>query len=222
MHYQLEIVMPPTDDVKTAVTEIMKPWKEGNDDDDACPAQFWDWWVIGGRFAGAKFLARFEKSKIDAFYAALKEKGVTVAGLQCGKQELKPESQISMVDDLWNQMFPETEGRSCPLFAHSNDQYSSESLLPDDVCRLSDIPAHLEAERVIIAAPGYEGKGIEAVFMISRDHWNGCNHVKSDWDGTFAQAVEKFTGKLNGDAEQYVARCTPRDDWFVVTVDYHT
>lgn len=58
--------------------------------------------------------------------------------------------------------------------------------------------------------------------MLSEDSWNGVNHQKSDWDCTFAQAVVKFTEKLENYRDTYEATIRPQDDWLVVTIDYHS
>lgn len=224
MHYHLEIVMPPTDDIKAAVKTILAPFNEQGTDEDGEPVRngFWDWWVIGGRFAGTKMQAKLDPTKLDSFQKALSERKVTVAGFTAGKQEISPASQIPMVDALWNEFFPESNGLSCPLFKHSNDQYKNDSLLPDDVTRFADVSTNLDVERVIFAAPDYKNEGLEAVFMLSRDFWNGVNHQKTDWDGTFTAAVDQFAAKRERYSDEYIARSTPQDDWLVVTVDYHT
>src|SRR6185312_17302888 len=110
----------------------------------------------------------------------------TVAGLQCGKQELSPSSQIPKVDAKWNEMFPSVEFLPCPLFQHSNDQYGKglSGTLPGDVCRLDAAPPDLECEGVIFAGPAYNSETkdhtghLEAKFMLCDSQWNGCNHMK--------------------------------------------
>jgi hypothetical protein len=34
MHYHLEVILPPTDDVQAAITQIMAPFDENRDRDD--------------------------------------------------------------------------------------------------------------------------------------------------------------------------------------------
>lgn len=222
MHYHLEIIMPPTDDVESAVAAILKPFNEQpQDDDDSGKYGFWDWYVIGGRWAGRKMQERLDQTKLQAFQDELNARNVTVSSFSAGKQELQPATQIPMVDQLWREFFPEVGG-PCPLFKHSNDQYKNDSALPDDVCRFSDIPRNLQAERVIIAARDHKDKETEAVFMISEDFWNGVNHVKTTWKETVEDAVEMFAAKSINYSEEFVKRTTPQDDWLVVTVDYHS
>lgn len=220
MHYYCEIIMPPTNDVETVVGQILAPFSENNEESRH---QFWDWWVIGGRFAGQKFQAKLDAKKLSAFYDELKTREVTVSNLTAGKQELKPASQIPMVDSLWNEHFPESNGKPCPLFNHSNDQYKSDSLIAGDICRLDEVPLGLELSRVIFAAPNYNGSEIKATFMVTDDIWNGVNHEKTDWKGTIGDALEKFKSKCtSGYTDAYKERVTPQGDWLAVTVDYHS
>lgn len=219
MHYHLEIIMPPTDDVEAVVKQIMEPFSENNDENRH---QFWDWFVIGGRWAGRKFQATLDKAKLDSFYKALSEKQVTVSSVTAGKQELQPASQIPMVDGLWNEFFPESNGKPCPLFNHSNNQYKSDSLIDGDICRFANTPSGLEPSRVIFAAPNYDGSEMEATFMLSDEIWNGVNYENTTWDGTFADAVAKFKSRGSNYSDEYLKRVTPQDDWLVVTVDYHS
>lgn len=233
MHYHCEIVIPPTMDIEAAVSSVLKPFDEDpreRDEDTDTRHSFWDFWVIGGRWAGHKLLAQYDQAKIDEFYEWCKAEKITVAGLQCGKQELSPASQIPKVDAKWNKMFPSATPIACPLFNHSNNQYGKglSSTLPKDVSRLADVPAGLKCSRVIFAKPSYQPETkehdgpLEAGWMLAEDSWNGCNHMKVDWDGTFHSALEKYRESLKNYREEYAARVIPKDDWLVVTVDYHS
>lgn len=231
MHHHLEVVIPPTMNIEEAITSILKPFDENGDDEDGYKKHaFWDFWSIGGRFAGTKLLAQYDKEKLDAFYQWLRDEHVTVAGLVCGKQEISPASQIPKVDAKWNEMFPSNEFLPCPLFRHSNDQYGKglSGTLPADVQRLSDVPAALECDHVIIAKPSYDSTTetftgpLQAEFMLKEDAWNGCNHMKVDWDGKLHSAVQKFRERAESYTEEFKARALPQPDWLVVTVDYHS
>lgn len=215
-HYHLEIIMPPVEDVKAAVKQIMKPFDEGGEDSYK---SFWDWYVIGGRYAGAKL--NYDKSKTDAFYAWLKAEGVTVSGVQCGKQELSPASQVEKVNAKWAEMFPESGLTVCPLFAHYQNQYD-DNLRPPDVMKLGGVSKDLTAFAVIVAGKAYSGDGLKAEFMIHQYMWNGVNHVDTKWDGLVSSALEMHTKKLEGYREEYRKEATPTDDWLCVTVDYHS
>ena len=233
MHYHCEIVIPPTDDIEGAITSIMKPFNEnpdtGDEDSDTRHA-FWDFWVIGGRWAGNKLLAKYDQAKLDEFHAWIESEKVTVSGVQFGKQELQPVSQIPKIDAKWNDMFPSSIPIPCPLFNHSNSQYGKglSGTLPADVARLSDVPARLKCSHVIFAKPSYDSDTklftgpLEARFMLMKSAWNGCNFMPVDWDGTFAAALEKYRDSLKNHGEKYAAKVLPQSDWLVVTVDYHS
>lgn len=224
MHYHCEIIMPPTDNVEEAVTRIMAPFDENADEETRSSNQFWDYYVIGGRLSGTKLMARYDKAKIDEFYAWLQAEKVTVSSVRCGKQTLEPASQIPKVDAKWNEMFPPPSGRyamACPIFDHASKQEYG------DVCKLSEMPEGLTAKHVIIAHKKYSGEmewngPLTAGFMLQESMWNGCNHVEIDWDGTVKSALEKHVEHLKNYAQQYIESNTPTPDWLVVTVDYHS
>lgn len=226
MHFHCEIVIPPTVDIEAAVAAVMKPFDESERDGEGASGHpFWDFWVIGGRFAGHKLMARYDQAKLDEFHEWMQAEKITVSGLQCGKQRLQPESQIAKVDAKWNEMFPSATPVPCPIFAHSNDQYGKglSSTLPADVVRLSDVPERLACCRAIIAKLPYkDGEPIEAGFMLCEDQWNGCNHMKVDWDGKLSTAVEKYRASLANYAPEYAEKNLPQPNWLVVTVDYHS
>lgn len=218
MHYHCEIAMPPTDDINAAVEKVLAPFSENNE--EAYHA-FWDWYVIGGRFAGRKLEASLDAKKVEAFYAELTTRNVTVSGLQAGKQKLAPASQVPMVDELWQEFFPESNQTSCPIFDHSNDQYKE--YLPSDVMRVSDVPKSLTCSRIIFAADkGFSDTGIEAVEMFSTDIWNGVTWEDTAWSGNFEDAVQRYFKKTAGGRPEYVERIKLKDDWLAVTVDYHS
>lgn len=222
MHSRIEIVMPPTSDIPGQVAKIMAPFDENNSGEDAARDQFWDFYVIGGRFAGAKVQARLGEERLNAFHEVLKGHGVTVSGLTCGKQTLQPASQIQMVDALWQEHFPDSGIRACPLFSHSNDQYDSSATLPGDICELKDVPDGLLAERVLIAGPHWDSSEIEARSMYQVDFWNGLDWVKTRWDGRVRSAVEEYVEKIKDYKEDWRERLMPRETWLVVSVDCHS
>lgn len=227
MHHHCEIVIPPTADIEGAIAQIMKPFDENKrEGEDARGTAFWDWYVIGGRFAGHKLIATYDEAKIDEFYAWLTAEKVTVSNFQAGKQKLHPESQEAKVDAKWNEMFPSQEPIKCPLFAHSNDQYArgkKNGTLPDDVMLLMDVPTRLKCTRVIFAEPSYKDDGtLDPEFMIVDSQWNGCNYMDVKWDGTFADARAQFMEKCKHYTEEAREKKLPKDNWLVVTVDYHS
>lgn len=219
MHYHMEIIMPPTNDVDAAIAQIMEPFNECGEDEDGNRNShtFWDWYVIGGRWSGHKDEAKFDKARLDAFHAELKERKVTVSGIQCGKQDLQPESQIPMVDALWREMFPESGLDVCPLFGHSP------RTLPSDICTLADMPEGLTAITGIIAGPGHSDDGkMQAHYLIQDCVWNGVMHVDTKWDGKVKTMLDDHVEKCKNYREEWKAKVTPQPDWLVVTVDYHS
>lgn len=222
MHYRLEVVMPPVSNIEEAISQIMEPFDENLDGEDASGHAFWDFWVIGGRWAGRKLEETLDKERINAFREKLKELGVTVSSFQAGKQELSPASQIPMVDALWAEMFPDSGVSACPLFAHSNDQYKSSSTLPGDICKVSELPSEASCSHLIIAGPTYDDSGLEAVYMIQDQIWNGVTHVDTKWDSKVLTGISEFKERTAGYTEEYRQKRTPSDDWLVVTVDYHS
>ena len=221
MHEVLEIVMPQVENIEESVAQIMAPFSDHLEDDEYCGHSFWDFYIIGGRWAGHKLTAGLDKDKLDSFYADLKDKEVTVSGLQCGKQEIAPASQIPMVDKIWSSCFPEYTGRACPLFNHANNQYENDCLY-GDVLRIKDVPDGVSCSRFIVANYDYKDEKLEAKTMLSTDIWNGVNHEKTDWNGMLRTALDKHISGLRHYKQEYKDKNTPTDDWIVVTVDYHT
>ncbi len=225
MHHHCEIVIPPTSDIEEAIAQIMKPFDENKDRNEDSRGGFWDFYVIGGRFAGHKLIATYDQAKIDEFYAWLAAEKVTVSGLQAGKPKLQPDSQEAKVDAKWNEMFPSQSPIKCPLFQHSNDQYGKEmnGSLPDDVMLMMDVPKQLKCTRVIFAEPSYKNDGtLEPEFMIVDSQWNGCNYMEVKWDGTFSDALAQYMEKCKHYTDEAREKKIPKDDWLVVTVDYHS
>lgn len=226
MHFHCEIIMPPVKDQKAAIAQIMAPFCEcpkDEDDEDLSSHRFWDWYVIGGRWSGRKLLHQIGEEKISAFQKMLSEMGITVSGFQAGKYSLQPASQIPTVDALWRDHFPDCGFDVCPLFDHSNDQYSSDSIIPGDLMEFSKIPPDLTASRVIFSAPHFsDGSRYEATFMVQEEFWNGVNHEKTNWDGTIGSAIAAFNEKAEMYSEDWRNRVMPKPDWLVVTIDYHS
>lgn len=221
MHFHCEIVIPPTDDIEAAVTEVMAQFDENKDGKNT----FWDYWTIGGRWAGEKEQAGYDPARIEEFYRWCKDEGVTVSGLQWGKQQLEPAYQIPKVDAKWNEMFRPGSTAACPLFNHSN---RNDGPLSGDVCRLDEVPEALKASRVIFAKRSYDDATrsytgpLKAEFMLCQDIWNGCNYMKVDWDCTFASALAQCRKSYEPCSDEFRAEHEPKADWLVVTVDCHS
>lgn len=213
MHYHLEVILPPTENIQTDLEAILAPFDENAKKPNH---PFWDWWQIGGRWSGVKQEASFPQDKLEAFKQWLRDEHITVSGVQIGKHELSPSSQIAKVDAKWQEMFGVTT--PCSLFQHSNIGGQS---ITGDICILKDMPPSLSASHVIIAGPAYK-EGIEACDMIQQDIWNGVSHVKTEWDGLVVTALDKWKDRLKTYGNDWREAHTPKEDWLVVTIDYHS
>ncbi len=216
MHFHLEIIMPPTQDVASAVQKVMAKFSEPRDanDEDQNPHPFWDWYQLGGRYSGSKLEALVPEEKRKAFLVELRDLGITISRIVFGKEELEPASQSVAVDALWRERFP-AAGDTCPMFKHSGDH------LPMDVCTLAELPPGLRAHSVIVAAPDYQGQ-LAAAYMLHKSIWNGVTHQDTGFDGTVGAALSEHIKRLNHSSNEYKEKTMPRDDWLVVTVDYHS
>ena len=215
MHAHIEIVMPPTEDVEKSVAEIMAQFDENADDEDLSKYAFWDRYQIGGRWSGAKMTAKLGLERVKKFNDELVGLGVTVSSMRAGKEELAPASQIPLVDTLWHERFPDSPVLQCPLFRH----YEGDAM---DVLPLKDAPLDMKCERVIIAGMNYSGDAIKAKYMVTDSLYNGATWQDTNWDGTLKSALDGFADKCKNYKQEWVDEHTPKDDWLVVTVDYHS
>ena len=230
MHEHLELVMPPqVADINEAVSSVMRPFEEGGD--DQYTGAFYDWFVLGGRFAGNKLIQSLGDERVEEFRQWLIDEEITVSSIQFGKQEIRPESQIPRIDAKWNQMFPSKDGAivACPLFKHANDQYGkgTDGMIDGDVSRL-DESCSVKCERVIFAAQAWQSEsrswtgGMEAQFMLCSAVFNGKNVMPIKWDGTIGHALSQFNESLKNKTDEARQAITPQGDWICVTVDYHS
>lgn len=217
MHYHLEVVLPPVEDVEKVIEEILEPFNENGEDEDGDRNQhsFWDWYVIGGRWSGNKLMAMLDKEDIEKFYKALHDKKITVSSVTFGKQTLSPSSQDKIVNDLWNEFFPDCPIKVCPIFDNYKDNYG-------DIQKLGEVVGTIKCSSVIFAAPDYKGEKLQARFLIQDEMWNGVSWVKTVWDETFGGALSMYLDHIKHYGDEYKAKATPADDWLVVTVDYHS
>ena len=221
MHYSCEIIIPPNNDVRSAVAQILAPFDENGRDEYGEPNRyaFWDFYVIGGRYAGRKTEAFIDPAELAEFYAWMKANKVLVQGFVSGKQTLADIKTERLVDDKWRAMFP-GKGEKCILFSHSNDQYHE--ALPGDICRLGDAPETYKASRVIIAGLQYSGRGLEAKFMVETEYYNGVSHLDTEWNGNVRGAVAAYISSAWRSQPEWREKNMPTDDWMAITVDYHS
>lgn len=217
MHHRLELIMPPTDDIASAVEQILAPWNENLplDDEDNYRAKFafFDWYQIGGRYSGKKLIDAIPEEQMKRFYDELNRMKITVSCVTAGKQTLQPESQVELVNATWRSMFPDHPIQECPLF----DNYVGAD---GDVMKLADLPAGAKARRVIIARKTDDG--LEASLMVSGDFWNGVTWLDTAWDITIRSALEMNAKMIENFRPEIAAKRTPGPDWLVVTVDCHS
>lgn len=216
MHYKIEVILPPidADKLEQAIESILHPFNENNNHCDG--AEFFDYYTIGGRWSGSKLRERLDPAKLEAFHNLLTERKVTVSGFQAGKPTLQPASQRDMVDALWREHFPDSGTDSCPLFDHAP------SPDPSDICRLDQLPDGYSASRVVIAGPAHNDGGLTARYMVSRDFWNGVNHVDTTWNGNVSEAVASYEKTLERATTEHHEIMSPKPDWLVVTLDCHS
>jgi len=213
MHYHLEIIMPPTDNVADKVSVILAPFNEDPQDGERGSHAFWDWYVIGGRYSGQHLLSKYQGGKLDLFYEELKRKNVTVSGFVSGKQELQPAEQIPFVDDLWKTLFPEEDG-PCPIFKHSGDQYKDSY---KDIGSVADLQDGLSCARVLITNGEFR-----PTFMIEDSYYNGVSWVDSKWDGSVKDALKMYSEKMGMYKEEWRLKNEVKPEWLLITIDYHT
>ena len=224
MHYQLEIVLPPDLPIEESVEKILAPFDENGDDEDYSPSNaFWDFWIIGGRYAGKKLESSLPKDKLDNFYQWLRDEEVKVSSLTMGKQSLIPE-HVEKVDQKWTEMFfPDSDTVvACSIFDHSNDQFNNETI-QGDIAPLSEC-LHIKCARVIFAVPHWEDgwSNPQAGYMAEKSYWNGVTHMGTTWDGSIGSARKDYLRRLENMSDGYRAKAIPQDDWLCVTVDYHS
>lgn len=222
MHYLVEIILPlmEREKVAEAVATVLAPF---NENDEEASDAFWDWYVIGGRWAGAKTEAMLDPEKLEQFNAKLKEMEVKVHGLIAGKQTLVDEF-VEPVDALWREMFPGA-GDKCILFDHAHDKYSGDGGLPGDICLLSEVPDGHTASRVMFCSYNYENK-LTCEEMLCKEVWNGVTFQDTNFDGRVKQAIEWRNERLSGRSykEEYVERnlINDKSKWLCISVDIHS
>jgi len=100
--------------------------------------------------------------------------------------------------------------------------------MQDDICTLKAAPLEMELSRLIFASPSYRSSSkfwdgeLVASFMLSDMIWNGCNGEETKWDCTLKHGLKLYLENLENSTDEYKAVAQPKDDWLVVTVDYHS
>ena len=149
------------------------------------------------------------------------ENKITVSGLTCGKQEISPADQIPFVDKTWNELFPENDGRPCPLFKHSNDQYDKYGIICGDIMPVKEC-LDFECGHLIIGIYKDYSDKHGATFMVEQSMYNGVNFIDTKWDGKIKSALEMFSKRLKNFNPDYKKQFDDIMNWFSITVDYHS
>jgi len=211
MHEHVEIIMPPIpmehDRMKDYISRLLGQDAETEEDDRP---DWLDYFLIGGRWSGAKLKARVGQDKINAFCDELIARKFTVSSVSAGKQELSPDSQIPIVDELWRTMCP-GHGDVCPILKHYERTGDHTRREQADICTIADIPAELTAGRVILACEE-QNKYRRINGMLVTEIWNGATWQETKFSGNVIEAVKFF--------EEKIGKPIPAD-WIVVTVDIH-
>lgn len=208
MHYVVEVVIPPTDNVEASVAEVMNFFQ--NEEEGYSRYLWWDWYEIPGRFSGRKLRAKLGSDRISEFYNKLTELKVTVSSVTCGKESLNPPTQISMVDALWREHFPDG-GDECLLFEHS----IASNL---DVCTVADVPENYTASRVVVAGPHWNDSAkLEVRRMLAASFWNGIEWQDTAWN----KSVRQTLFDMIREESIGVKRTGISLEWLCVTVDAH-
>lgn len=206
-HYIAEIVLPPDVPIVKGVKDVMDYFK----DEDNGHAEWWDFYIIGGRFSGNKIESSIDPKRLEAFKEHLVEIKVTVHALTAGNPSLYPTSQIKMVDALWREWFPGC-GDACLLFSHARDQYRKDGYYSDDVCKVSEVHERLQCDRLIVARI-FEDKLYPARMLVT-SLYNGVEWQGTEFDGNVKRGLQAIN-----DDKYRKNSMTP--DFNVITVDYH-
>ena len=247
MHELVEVVIPPVvgelgdekewyPTVEGALEDTLKKLCTSVKPKKRHPGAFWDWYVIGGRFAGSKLRKKVildvGQEAFDRMWDKLDERGPMCSGVVAGKQSIvKPEDQ-EFADNLWRELSGRDEPN--PYFEHSNNQYAPglAGTLPMDICRLSEVPENHTCRRVVFATqrqkyvedrePGgrfVAQDRIKPFFMLSAEIWNGFTFEETAWDKTFKSALELYRKQGECINQEFCPQA--RDDWWVISVDAH-
>lgn len=204
MHFRVEVIMPPTDDVEKQLEVIMAPFSENSEDPncDYIP-KWWDWYVIGGRWRGEKAKEKLDNDTLKKFYDVLKMRG--------------NEMVQSEIDAVYRKHFPD-QGETCPFVRKDwHEQYDTTLT---DVWKLEDVNQAGTANKLIIAGPEHD-ENITTLELFQHDIWNGVNFEITAWDCTIGGALRKYVEKIDRYKEEYREKITPQPNWLVITVDCH-
>ncbi len=204
MHHHCEVLVPPTEDMESAVGNVLAPFEY-----DVGSYAFFDYFELGGLRAGAKLSVLCGPGRLCEYLDSLNSRGV-LCRAESGGHVLEVPAQITVADELWREWFPELCS-SCPLFGQSGR-------VAYDVMPLKDVPKSLMFEKFLVAFPEDWPGGSGCEFLLQCSCWNGCNFERAAWDGSLGQALEL----LSANDRLLPGERPPRDDWLLATVDCHS
>ena len=201
-HYHVELILPPTPrfEIRERVLEILLPLRKG-DDEATWPADpLFDWYKIGGRFAGTKHGLRCDPERRRKFYEELYSDEFT-SDDDLSKLGFWGDDQLPAVNALWRKWFPEDEVGICPFIGPypTRDQ---------DICRVDRISDELKADTVVV---GNEAN--QVVLRLKTEIWDSIKRkfIDTGFDGSVLDALRRCRA----------AGVEPAGDWLAVTLDCH-
>lgn len=85
--------------------------------------------------------------------------------------------------------------------------------------KLSEVPMDTAMHTFLLARESTSTFDLEPNFLIHREIWNGVCFNEAKWDGRFLTALEMSRDYF---LDRQLSDCIPNEDWWVVTVDYHS
>ena len=107
------------------------------------------------------------------------------------------------------------------IWSGVKEQLGSRDIVSRGTVRLGDCPEDLTAKHVIVAIHGDEGLGFSAYMQYMKSVWNGLNWQDTAFSGYVRDALKEYREAIAEYTPAYREKLNPKDDWLVVTVDYH-
>jgi len=207
-HSVCEVITPPRrpehdgDYVGLSVCQVMTSLAmEGDERPD-----WWDWYVIGGRWSGQHVVAGLPEDKLKGFCEELERRQLPDS---CDYFEGLNSKDQEAADALWREFFPGA-GDKCLLLHRCGEQSV-------DVMPVGQLPKRLSAATLIVAGPDCSDEHeLRARFMLHTKVWNGCNLQPTNWDGNVLKGIELAKDDY---VKTHLDPVTA--EWLAVTVDYH-
>ena len=194
-HHHVELIMPPTDlGIQEQVGNILYPLSMWVPERAEAEDYLYDWFTIGGRFAGTKLCLRLDPERLRQFWDELHGEAFntdTDSSIFMGERWWGT-SDLPKIDALWRKWFPEDEVGAYPLSPY----YPAGDW---DICRVDRLPDNLTAHAVVFQI------AVE-VYDRTKGEW-----LRTDFDGSVRKALRRCRA---GGVE-------PANDWLAITLDAH-